>query len=261
MAEDLISSASQAMSSLANQALGFLVEQIGPVLGGNLEKARLIPVSPKADHAPIQDGTLEAFEFMFNPAKIKWTNAIRWTRRPDQATHSAGKTYGGSEGRKLVLNDIWFDTFESRENVRTKYIDKLERFSMPHKEGDHAPPNLRFEWGKFTGKANANTLPIFVLEALDVEYTMFLADGTPVRAKVTISLREATPPTEQQQPANKSPDHAKLVTVRRGDTLQAIAYKEYDTPAEWRRIAEANNIDDPMRLEPGAKLLVPPILK
>jgi len=49
--------------------------------------------------------------------------------------------------------------------------------------------------------------------------------------------------------------------VQRGDTLQNIAWKEYDDPAEWRRIADFNAVDDPMALEPGTKLLVPPILK
>ena len=51
-----------------------------------------------------------------------------------------------------------------------------------------------------------------------------------------------------------------MVTVRRGDTLAAIAHVEYNDPGEWRRIANANDIDDPMSLKPGMKLLVPPIL-
>jgi len=59
----------------------------------------------------------------------------------------------------------------------------------------------------------------------------------------------------------QSPDHAKVYTVQRGDTLQAIAYREYDNPSEWRRIAEANAVDDPLALEPGTRLLVPPILR
>jgi nucleoid-associated protein YgaU len=48
--------------------------------------------------------------------------------------------------------------------------------------------------------------------------------------------------------------------VGRGDTLQSIAFKEYDDAGEWRRIAEANGIDDPLELAPGKRLLIPPIL-
>ena len=65
---------------------------------------------------------------------------------------------------------------------------------------------------------------------------------------------------EVQEP-KQSPDHAKLYTVRRGDTLQGIAMAEYDDPREWRRIADTNGITNPMSLPPGTKLLVPPILK
>ena len=36
---------------------------------------------------------------------------------------------------------------------------------------------------------------------------------------------------------------------------------EYEDPGEWRRIADANGIDDPFRLEPGKKLIIPPILR
>ena len=57
-----------------------------------------------------------------------------------------------------------------------------------------------------------------------------------------------------------SPDHAKLVTLKRGQTLADVASDEYDNPAEWRRVARANGIDDPMSVLPGTKLIVPPIL-
>ena len=90
---------------------------------------------------------------------------------------------------------------------------------------------------------------------------MFLNDGTPVRAKVDLTLKTGLTPQEQaEEDSKKSPDHAKMVTVRRGDTLSAIAHVEYNDSGEWRRIADANGIDDPMSLRPGMKLLVPPIL-
>jgi len=42
-----------------------------------------------------------------------------------------------------------------------------------------------------------------------------------------------------------------------GDTLASVAYEEYRNPTKWRALAEANGIDDPMRLRPGAVLIVP----
>ena len=46
-------------------------------------------------------------------------------------------------------------------------------------------------------------------------------------------------------------------TVVEGDTLASIAYQEYRDPNKWRALAEANNIDDPMRVKPGTVLIVP----
>ena len=42
--------------------------------------------------------------------------------------------------------------------------------------------------------------------------------------------------------------------MRRGETLQSIAEQEYDNAGEWRRIADANHVDDPFRIEPGTRL-------
>jgi nucleoid-associated protein YgaU len=36
-----------------------------------------------------------------------------------------------------------------------------------------------------------------------------------------------------------------------------MAWGEYGDATAWRTIAEANEIDDPMRLTPGAELLIP----
>ena len=102
----------------------------------------------------------------------------------------------------------------------------------------------------------------WVVVKVSVTYVMFLSDGKPVRAKVDLELQESEPIKGQLvKAAKESPDHAKVYTVQRGDTLQSISFREYDDPAEWRRIADANAVDDPMALEPGTKLLVPPILK
>jgi nucleoid-associated protein YgaU len=42
-----------------------------------------------------------------------------------------------------------------------------------------------------------------------------------------------------------------------GDTLASIAFQEYEDPTKWRAVAEANKIDDPMRIKPGTVLTVP----
>ena len=57
-----------------------------------------------------------------------------------------------------------------------------------------------------------------------------------------------------------SADVAKVWTVKRGQTLASIATQEYGDPRMWRPIADANGIDDPMRLHPGTLLVLPAVL-
>jgi nucleoid-associated protein YgaU len=45
--------------------------------------------------------------------------------------------------------------------------------------------------------------------------------------------------------------------VRDGDSLQSIAYAAYGDATAWRTIAEANGIDDPVRLRRGTELSLP----
>ncbi|MDX6705728.1 MAG: hypothetical protein QOI48_1574, partial [Solirubrobacteraceae bacterium] len=45
--------------------------------------------------------------------------------------------------------------------------------------------------------------------------------------------------------------------VRDGDSLASIAYQAYGDATQWRTIAQANGIDDPLRLRSGRTLSVP----
>jgi nucleoid-associated protein YgaU len=46
--------------------------------------------------------------------------------------------------------------------------------------------------------------------------------------------------------------------VSEGDRLDWIAYREYNDASEWRKIAEANRITNPLALQPGMVLVIPP---
>jgi nucleoid-associated protein YgaU len=45
--------------------------------------------------------------------------------------------------------------------------------------------------------------------------------------------------------------------VKDGDSLQSIAYQAYGDATAWRSIAEANDIENPMRLRRGRALSLP----
>jgi nucleoid-associated protein YgaU len=97
-----------------------------------------------------------------------------------------------------------------------------------------------------------------VLQNLDQNYTMFLENGVPVRATAKCTFMQWRANASDLKKQNlMSADVAKSWTVRRGQTLASIAAEEYLDPANWRDIAAANGIDDPLALAPGTTLLLP----
>jgi nucleoid-associated protein YgaU len=66
----------------------------------------------------------------------------------------------------------------------------------------------------------------------------------------------STRPDASAQPATGA---AGSYTVRSGDTLSAIAQREYGDAAQWKRIFEANRdqLDNPDLIHPGQELKIP----
>ncbi len=99
-----------------------------------------------------------------------------------------------------------------------------------------------------------------IVESVKQKFTLFSPEGVPLRATLTVTLREYKTLEEQLQQLNRhSPDRTQSHIVQRDETLSRIAAQHYERPGEWRRIADTNNIEDPRRLMAGAFLTIPPI--
>ncbi|MGQ0839841.1 LysM peptidoglycan-binding domain-containing protein [Actinokineospora sp.] len=95
------------------------------------------------------------------------------------------------------------------------------------------------------------------LEKVDVEYERFDWTGIPVWAKVSLTLVEYTAPLPKQNPTSGGiPGRTKHV-VTQGEGLVQIANHAYGSPRAWRAVAEANGLDDPLRIKPGRTLSLP----
>ncbi len=207
-----------------------------------LSKLTLEPVDGRNANRPIQA--------LFNPKEYTISKSVPWNPHASSGLDAPEMQFTTGQGETLAL-ELFFDTYEARSNVRD-YTDQLHQLALIDPTL-HRPPIVIVSWGKLTFKG--------VVESLNHRFTMFLEDGTPVRATCTLSMREMYTAAEQAERTKlESPDHAKLHAVRRGETLQSIAASEYEDSAEWRRIADANGIDDPFRLQPGQRLIIPPIL-
>jgi nucleoid-associated protein YgaU len=146
--------------------------------------------------------------------------------------------------------DLFFDTYENGTTVKDetdKIYDLL--YIIP---ATHAPPICTIEWGDFSFDG--------VLDHVSGKFTLFLPDGTPVRATLSVSFKEYNDvQVLVKQRPRESADHRKTWVVKSGDRIDNIAGQEYGDPGMWRPIAEENDLHDPSRLEPGFVLLIPPL--
>lgn len=146
--------------------------------------------------------------------------------------------------------ELFFDTYEEQADV-TDYTDAI--YDLLEIDPDtHAAPICDIQWGDFyfTG----------VLETVQGKFSLFLSDGTPVRANLNVSFIEYIDVDELVQVHPKqSADHQKNRWTKSGDRIDTIAGEEYKDPTKWRQIADANGMDDPRHLEPGQHLVIPAI--
>jgi contractile injection system tube protein/LysM domain-containing protein len=152
------------------------------------------------------------------------------------------------ECQKLTA-ELLADTSDTLDNVRVKYTDPL-RSLMDIDPELHAPPVVDFLWGDESFRG--------VVDSLNFTFQLFTPDGIPIRAKVSLTMKEYRPAEVQvrESPTN-SPDVEKAYVVRAGDTLSSIAGAAYKDPGQWRVIARANDIVDPRTLHPGRTLTLP----
>jgi nucleoid-associated protein YgaU len=184
----------------------------------------------------------------FNPAEYQVTKSSNFAEIPIPGLESPPLQWIRGAAETLSM-ELVVDTAATLEDVRTKYVQRLRGLLTPD-EGLHAPPIVRFVWDDevFTG----------VLESLTTTYVLFDPDGVPLRARLSVAMKEYRPVAVQvRETPRSSPQVDKTVTVARGQDLTDVAAAVYLDPGLWRVLAEANGITDPRVLEPGRVLTVP----
>ena len=214
------------------------------------EKAKLVVVEGN----PV--GGKTEIECMFNPTDYKLQRSVRVPRDETASTPGGTPTYGGASALKLSMS-LFFDEFHLPEGDVTPRIGTLLDWMKPTPESrdTSAPtaPVIQFKWG---GNPQLAAFKGF-LTSLNVTYSIFRKDGTPIQAKAEITLEEKPEPEAGQNPTSRAANSHRAHTMVEGDTLQSVAYRRLGKASYWRAIAELNDVDDPLRLEPGTVLLVP----
>ena len=199
-----------------------------------------------------RDTNYRAIEVLFNPSSYSISKPVTYTPQPRRNLNAPLLSFSGGGSRTLTLK-LFFDVTEHRTvgDVRelTNKLVELTRI----KRKQQRPPICDVSWGD-VAPANSDFPFCGVVSHLEQEFTFFDSGGRPLRANVTVSFTEFLVWEEDWRKTD--PDFSTRV-VKRDDTLSSIAAEMYDDAREWRKIAEANSIDDPRRLEPGQVLQIP----
>ncbi|GAB4445364.1 MAG: peptidoglycan-binding protein [Chloroflexi bacterium OHK40] len=205
---------------------------------------------------------------MFNPREYTFTKQNSWRENNQKGDNVGQLEFGGGAPARLTLQ-LLFDTYEAHSDGSRRLNqagDDVRRYTRPlwdmmrvsdrrrnATSGRGEPPRVRFTWGSLWSFDA-------VIESITQKFTLFLEDGTPVRATLDVSFKQLADEGQypRQNPTSGGHPGDRLRTVRAGESLSQIAFEEYGDPTIWRHLAAANQIDDPLRLRAGQVLVIVP---
>lgn len=214
--------------------------------GGSVEKAWFF-----------NEDTGSCFDLQYNPKEFKFDKPVQWQPHDEQGNESTLEFQKAQPATMVV--DVLFDTTADGSDVRNSWVNKLLELTNPEitpTSGEaqelekQRPPIVSFVWGDFylTG----------VIESIGVTYMMFSTDGTPLRARCSVKMKEWTPTNDYAGGGGGTgygSSSVKLVQMQAGQTISAIAIAN-GTSAQ--AICDANGIDDPIDgAQPGDTLVIP----
>ncbi|MGB3307748.1 MAG: LysM peptidoglycan-binding domain-containing protein [Thermomicrobiales bacterium] len=202
-----------------------------------------LPQLVKATITNTQSG--EHIPVMYNPDEFTLDQGNAFAEIAIPGLNAPPTQYVRGKLRTLAMT-LLFDTYERGEDVRA-YSGRIVRLlnTLP---STFAPPVLLFAMGTFTFQC--------VLVDAKQRFTMFLRDGTPVRASLAVTFQEYTR-IDVQIAQGFFAGPPTVHTITSSETLQGLAADFLGDARDWRAIAEASGIDDPMHIPPGQRVTIP----
>ncbi|MFT4601141.1 MAG: nucleoid-associated protein YgaU [Arenicella sp.] len=204
----------------------------------------------------------------YNPPELNKNESNSW--KIQKATGStAAKAVFQNQGCEtleipLIIHDSMFDATEvagllaglpsvpdDTKDVATR-VDKLRGVVFEYRGEDHSPPFVKVIYGDSIFKGFCSDFK--------VKKTKFDFVGKLQRAEVTMTFKSSSSIALALKKANnQSPDMTHYYTVLEGETLTGISNKIYGKVSLYMELAKANQLTTLRYLEPGSKLIIPPL--
>ena len=199
----------------------------------------------------------EDIEVLFNPAQYSLSDSPRYSRSRSVGSKASSSMYQGGNATTLDM-ELFFDTGPvmnasgKNNKTATDVSDKVREFQeLVNVKGEmHSPPIVKFIWGSLSFKG--------IVTRLTSTFTKFTANGMPIQAKLSLSLRAyREQENEKRKSPFESPDRTKCRTIREDYSIWDMAKNEYGDMAKWKVIARANDISNPLEVLPGTIVKIP----
>ncbi len=236
----------------------------------------------KATFTTLECDSNNTFTVQYNPKEFKVDKKVSWKELDEQGQNESPLEFQKGSPRTISMELMFDNTHEeSPTSVYEGWVKQLLAMTNADAspEGEtgnnqkERPTTVLFEWGAFemTG----------VIESITTTYTLFASDGTPLRAKCQLKMKEFNPenfsygattgsgimadnlagisgrydPTNTDSRPNRRGSSTKVVTTTAGQTPQDVANQHNTSP---QQICHDNNIDDPLHEFSGEDIIVRP---
>jgi hypothetical protein len=226
---------------------------------GSLEKMVMTAYTDDSFSASSQKGEITVY---INPEKYSHKYKICYND-----TQAQGSSAGSPEYDHTPADEVEFQlVFDGTGVVPTplpgiipylqdgivSQIDAFMDLAFDYDGQIHSPNFIQLAWGTLVFNCRLSTL--------NIVYTLFKPDGTPLRAKADVKFVEYRNQQQIAKQENKqSADLSHLVTVKGGDTLPLLCYQIYGSSIYYAQVARINGLAGFRELVAGQKILFPPL--
>ena len=202
-------------------------------------------------------------EVQYNPETLSMKHESVFQNGQGIASSSAQARYSHSRSQTLNVALVFDGTqvgymgVELLGHVPT-VAERVKRFLelCAQIESDiHEPAYLKLAWDKGVLGPSFDCR----LRSVDINYSAFERDGSPLRAELNaVFVEDLDPDKKAARDRVTSPDLSHLRVVHSGDTLPLLCREVYGSAEHYLRVAEVNGLDDFRVLQPGQELIFPP---
>jgi len=228
----------------------------------NLEKLRIRSFT---DRQFKHEQTTLMFVAPINPETFTRTFKVSVDQQQGHGNEGTEIRYRSTAPEQLMLDFILdgTNTMEGYSGMPPGYTappvtDQLQDFLQCCYDMNgpiHRPNFLIVMWGS---EVNFRC----VLSNVDINYTLFEPDGSPLRAKISATFLHHKSREEILAEARpSSPDLTHYQKVKQGDRLDNLSFSVYDDPGFCTGLANYNGLTTIRKLKAGVQLSLPPLIK